>query len=132
LKKPQLKITLASPHKTFFNKKEVSMITFPSISGEFQLARGSVPRGMSTDTAFENIAELKKGFVTVKAIGEHDGHEKEETFLIQGGFAFHHDDENHCSLTVTDAEPVHNGSVDLPGVLGLRLPAANIHVSSMI
>jgi len=102
----RLKITLATPHKTIMHKQEAAMIRFPSILGDFQLGQGSFPASIATDQ-FENVAELQRGLVTVKSL--EDGEKK---FLIQGGFAFVHDDEDHCSLHVTDAIPVELNETD--------------------
>jgi len=94
-----LKVTLASPHRTYLNRKEVSKVQLPGSSGQIGIL-DDIPSG-----EFENITELQSGVVTITHI---EGNiEKEERFFISGGFAFAHNDEGHFSLSVPDATPVH-------------------------
>jgi len=94
-----LKVTLASPHRTFLNRKEVSKVRLPGSTGEIGIL-SDIPTG-----EFENITELQSGVVTITRI--EDNIEKEERFLISGGFAFVHNEEGHFSLSVPEATPVH-------------------------
>jgi len=94
-----LKVTLASPHRTYLNRKEVSKVKLPGYLSEIGIL-SDIPSG-----EFENITELQSGVVTITRI--EDNIEKEEKFLISGGFAFVHNDEGHFSLSVPEATPVH-------------------------
>jgi len=94
-----LRLTFATPAEVFFNKKDISQVRVPGISGEFGILQEHVP----------TIAELKPGIVTVHHVKE--GKELEDKWFISGGFAFVYKD-SQCTVSAVEAAPLDNFDVE--------------------
>jgi F0F1-type ATP synthase epsilon subunit len=93
------------------HQAKVSQVTFPSFNG--YVGFSSQEEGSNlTWKEFDSVAKIEAGVITAKIIGD-DGIEKNQMFMVNGGFAFFYEDE--CSLTVPEIRPIFPEETGIPG-----------------